>query len=180
MRTAQAPGRLVARTLLTVVVVIVLAVQLFTVFHAYRTIRGAVVLHDQHGLPVRFSLFFYGQPDRELDEALEWLRGHGRPGDVVANAMPHWAYLLTGMKTVMPPFERDPTKAEALLDSVPVRYIIMDADTTRLMRESAGVILHGDGRWRRIYTSHSGLVTVYERASVVRTEEAVGVTKSRR
>ena len=77
---------------------------------------------------MRFPLFFSGQPDREPDAALEWLRGRGRPGDVVANAMPHWAHLLTGMKTVVPPFEQDPTKAEALLDSVPTRSIVMDAD----------------------------------------------------
>ena len=76
--------------------------------------RGDAVLHDQRGSPVRFSLFFYGQPDRERDAALEWLHGRGRPGDVVASAMPHWAHLLTGMKTVVPPFERDPARAEAL------------------------------------------------------------------
>ena len=106
--TGSAPGRLVARMLPAVVVAVVLVVELFTVLHAYRTIRGDAVLHDQRGSPVRFSLFFYGQPDRELDAALEWLRGRGRPGDVVASAMPHWAHLLTGMKTVVPPFERDP------------------------------------------------------------------------
>jgi hypothetical protein len=162
-----------------VVVAVVLVVELFTVLHAYRTIRGDVVLHDQRGSPVRFSLFFYGQPDRELDAALEWLRGRGRPGDVVASAMPHWAHLLTGMKTVVPPFERDPSKAEALLDSVPIRYIIMDADTTRMMRGSAGAITDADGRWTRIYTSSSGLVAVYERTSAVRTEEVAGGMKPR-
>ena len=91
---------------------------------------------------MRFSLFFAGQPDRERDAALEWLRG--RPGDVVASAMPHWAHLLTGMKTVVPPFEQDPVRAEALLDSVPIRYIVMDADTTRMMRGCRG---HHVCRW---------------------------------
>jgi len=175
----SAPGRLVARMLPAVVVAVVLVVELFTVLHAYRTIRGDAVLHDQRGSPVRFSLFFYGQPDRELDAALEWLRGRGRPGDVVASAMPHWAHLLTGMKTVVPPFERDPSRAEALLDSVPTRYIVMDADTTRMMRGSAGAITDADGRWTRIYTSSSGLVAVYERTSAARTEEVAGGMKPR-
>jgi hypothetical protein len=169
---ATAAGRLAARVLLPGVVAIVLVVELFAVLHAYRTIRGEVMLRDQQGSPLRFSLFFYGQPDRERDEALEWLRGRGRPGDVVASAMPHWAHLLTGMKTVVPPFERDPAKAEALLDSVPVRFIVMDADIVRLMRESAGTILGADGHWTRIYTSSSGLVAVYERAPVVRPAKA--------
>ena len=91
--------------------------------------------------------------------------------------MPHWAHLLTGMKTVVPPFEQDPARAEALLDSVPTRYIVMDADTTRMMRGSAGAIMHADGRWTRIYTSSSGQVAVYERTSAARTGEAAGSTK---
>jgi hypothetical protein len=78
------------------------------------------------------------------------------------------------MKTVMPPFEQDPARAEALLDSVPIRYIVMDADTMRMMRESTGAIMHVDGRWTRIHTSSSGLVAVYERTSAVRTGQAGG------
>jgi len=177
--TASAPGRFVARMLPAVVVAAVLVVELFTVLHAYRTIRGDAVLHDERGSPVRFSLFWYGQPDRERDAALEWLHGRGRPGDVVANAMPHWAHLLTGMKTVVPPFEQDPVRAEALLDSVPIRYIVMDPDTTRMMRGSTEAITHADGRWTQIYTSSSGLVAVYERTPVVRTGEVAGGMKPR-
>jgi len=177
--TASDPGRLVARMLPVVVVAGVLVVELFTVLHAYHTIRGDAVLHDQRGSSVRFSLFFYGQRDRELDAALEWLRERGRPGDVVASATPHWTHLLTGMKTVVPPFERDPVKAQVLLDSVPIRYIIMDADTTRMMRASAAAIIHADEGWTRIYTSPSEMVAVYERTSRVRMGETAGGTKPR-
>src|SRR5215468_490538 len=177
--TASDPGRLVARMLPVVVVAGVLVVELFTVLHAYHTIRGDAVLHDQRGSSVRFSLFWYGQPDRERDAALELLHGRGRPGDVVANAMPHWAHLLTGMKTVVPPFEQDPVRAEVLLDSVPIRYIVMDPDTTRMMRGSTEAITHADGRWTQIYTSSSGLVGVYERTSRVRMGETAGGTKPR-
>jgi PAS domain-containing protein len=156
--------RIAARTLPVIVVVIVLTVQVFTLFYAYRVIRGNVVLHDRQGAPIRFSLFFYRQPDRDLDEVLEWLRVRARPGDVVAAAMPHWAHLVTGMKTVVPPFETDPERAQALLDSVPVRYIVMDPDGIRLMRESAAAVLDShSARWRRVYTGASGLASVYER-----------------
>jgi hypothetical protein len=156
--------RIAARTLPVIVVVIVLTVQVFTLFYAYRVIRGNVVLHDRQGAPIRFSLFFYRQPDRDLDEVLEWLRVRARPGDVVAAAMPHWAHLVTGMKTVVPPFETDPERAQALLDSVPVRYIVMDPDGVRLMRESAAAVLDShSARWRRVYTGASGLASVYER-----------------
>lgn len=169
------PARVVARMLLPAVVGVVLVVESFTVLHAYRNLRGEVVLHDR-GSPVQFSLFFYTRPDRELDEALEWLRARARPTDVVAAAMPHWAHLVTGVKTVMPPFEADPQKAEVLLDAVPVRYIVIDStdvDIAHLMRRSTGeVVRAGPARWTQIYTGPSGLVAVYERV----TETTAGTT----
>jgi hypothetical protein len=158
--SARRGGRL-ARVPLPAVVAIVLLVEIGTVLHAFATIRGDVVLHDRAGAPVRFSLFFYGPPDRELDESLEWLGARARPGDVVASGMPHWTYLRTGMKSVSPPFERDPEKAEGLLDTVPVRYLVMDATLARQMRDSAALVT--DGRWSRVHASPSGLVVVYER-----------------
>jgi len=79
----------------------------------------------------------------------------------------------------VPPFERDPVKAQVLLDSVPIRYIIMDADTTRMMRASAAAIIHADEGWTRIYTSPSEMVAVYERTSRVRMGETAGGTKPR-
>ena len=160
-RISQAAGATLARIPLAFVVAVLLVVETVVVFDAYATIRGEVVLPDRHGAPVRFSLFFYGPPDRELDESLDWLSARARPGDVVASGMPHWAFLRTGMKSVMPPFELDPAKAQALLDSVPVRYIVMNEDVARFMRQSAAAV--ADARWSRVYTSRSGRVAVYER-----------------
>jgi hypothetical protein len=178
------PARLVARMLLPAVVCVVLVVEVFTVLHAYRTIRGDVVLHDRQGSPVQFSLFYYTGPDRELDEALEWLRARARPTDVVATAMPHWAHLVTGVKTVMPPFEADPQKAEILLDAVPVRYIVMDStdvDIAHLMRRSTAEVLRaGSARWTQIYTGPSGLVAVYERVTETTAGKRIDIEKSSR
>ena len=157
------PARVVARGLVPAVVCVVLLVELFTVLGAYRTHRGDVVLHDRQGSPVQFSLFYYTGPDRELDGALEWLRTRARPTDIVAAAMPHWVYLVTGLKAVMPPFEADPQRAELLLDAVPVRYIVMDDTVARLMRRSTLDQGAGPARWTRIYTGPSELVAVYER-----------------
>ncbi len=172
------PVRVVARALVPAVVCIVLVVELFTVLRAYRTHRGDVVLHDRRGSPVEFSLFYYTGPDRELDEALEWLRARARPTDIVAAAMPHWAHLVTGVKTVMPPFEADPRAAEVLLDAVPVRYIVMDDTLARLMRRSTLEIPGtGPARWTRIHTGPSGLVTVYERVSETTAGTAVDSAK---
>ena len=178
------PARLVARMLLPAVVCVALVVEVFTVLHAYRTIRGDVVLHDRQGSPVQFSLFYYTGPDRELDEALEWLRARARPTDVVATAMPHWAHLVTGAKTVMPPFEADPQKAEILLDAVPVRYIVMDStdvDIAHLMRRSTAEVLRaGPARWTQIYTGPSGLVAVYERVTETTAGKKIDIEKPSR
>jgi hypothetical protein len=178
------PARLVARMLLPAVVCVVLVVEVFAVLHAYRTLRGDVVLHDRHGSAVQFSLFFYTRPDRELDEALEWLRARARPTDVVATAMPHWAHLVTGVKTVMPPFEADPQKAEVLLDAVPVRYIVIDStdvDIAHLMRRSTvEVVRAGPARWTQIYTGPSGLVAVYERVTEMTAGKKIDIEKPSR
>ena len=175
--SAPIPIRRVARILPPAVVGVVLTVQAFTVFQVYRTTRGEAVLHDGQGRPHEFSLFYYAEPEREFDEALKWLRGRAGSDDVVATAMPHWAYLVTGRKTVMPPFEPDPRKAEFLLDAVPVRYIVMDStgvDVSRLMRRSTVEVLRaGPSRWKEVYTGPSGLATVYERVTETASERTI-------
>ena len=174
LRSRAWPGgpvliRAIVRMLPAAVICVVLMVETFTVLDAYRTTRGEVVLHDRRGSPVQFRLFFYTRPDRELDEALEWLRPRVRPAAVVAASMPHWAHLVTGAKTVMPPFEDDPQKAGALLDSVPVKYIVLDdtdVDIAHLMRRSTVEVLRAaPARWTEIYKSSSGRVAVYERSA---------------
>jgi hypothetical protein len=175
------PARVVARMLPPAIVCVGLVVELLTIQHAYRTHRGDVVLHDRRGSPVQFSLFYYTRPDRELDEALEWLRARARPTDIVATSMPHWAYLVTGVKTVMPPFEADPQKAAVLLDAVPVTYIVVDStdgDIAHLIRRSTMEILRvAPARWTEIYTGPSGLVAVYERVTETTAGRRIDIAK---
>ena len=113
------------------------------------------------------SLFYFDQAYRELDHALEWLALHARPDDVTAVSMPPWAHLITRTKTVMPPFEPDPDKAQALLDSVPVRYVVLDStsvDVSQVMRRFTWpVVRSAPARWAPVYIGASGLATVYER-----------------
>ena len=167
-RAVPLPTRVVVAFFPAAVVGLILVVESLTVLEAYKTTRGEAVLHDRQGHPVHVELFFYGQPNRALDEALAWLRVHAQPTDAVATAMPHWAYLVTHMTTVMPPFESDPEKAQALLDAVPVRYIVMDStdvDVSHLMRRRTWPVLRGvPSRWTEVYADPAGLVAIYERA----------------
>jgi hypothetical protein len=110
---------------------------------------------------------------RALDAGLDWVMAHAKSGDIIAVSMPHWAYLRTGNKTVMPPFESDPIKAEQLLESVPVTYLILDEglaiDSKRFMK---GVVERFPDRWKRVYSDdivtetgerHEHAFEIYER-----------------
>lgn len=103
---------------------------------------------------------------------MDWLLAHAGSGDVIAVSMPHWVYLRTGNKVVMPPFESDPVKAEELLTSVPVRYLVLDEglaiDSKRFMK---GVVDRFPDRWKPVYRDdiltetgvrHEGAFTIYE------------------
>jgi hypothetical protein len=84
---------------------------------------------------------------------LDWLKERAEPGNVVAGSAPHWVFLRTGLKAVMPPFEPDPIKAQHLLDSVPVNYLIVDEGLAVDTRKySVPIVQKYPDRWRRIYT----------------------------
>ena len=110
---------------------------------------------------------------RSLDAGLDWLMAHAKPNEVIAVSMPHWVYLRTGNKTVMPPFESDPIKGEQLLESVPVTYLILDEglaiDSKRFMK---GIVESFPDRWKRVYSDdivtetgerHKQAFEIYER-----------------
>src|SRR3954469_8501690 len=46
------------------------------------------------------------------DQAIDWLIANASPEDIVATSTPHWVFIRTGLKAVMPPFEADPVLAE--------------------------------------------------------------------
>jgi hypothetical protein len=73
----------------------------------------------------------------------------------------------------MPPFESDPIKAEQLLESVPVTYLMLDEglaiDSKRFMK---GVVEGFPDRWKRVYSDdvvtetgerHEQAFAIYER-----------------
>jgi hypothetical protein len=121
----------------------------------YRSSRRGVTYVDRNGERVAYRLFFYRDAYRALDAGLDWLRPRSKPDDVVASSMPHWTYLRTGLKAVMPPFETDPVRAQKLLDSVPVTFIIqdrgLDLDTRKYL---SPVIRAFPERWKLVYSDY--------------------------
>ncbi len=99
---------------------------LVTASHAYHHRRFEGAVYEGTGDRRVSRLFFYGFEWREFDMAVHWLKTHAEPDAVVATSSPHWVYLKTGLKAVMPPYEKDRAAAQGLLDSVPVRYALVD------------------------------------------------------
>jgi hypothetical protein len=100
-----------------------------------------------------------------LDPALEYLRRHAAPGDVIATSVPHLAYLRTGHRAVLPPLEPDPDTAARYLDAVPVSYLVLDRLGLPGISEryAAPVVLRHPTGWRLVYTTLGTGVRVYER-----------------
>lgn len=123
----------------------------------YRDVRGARVVHP---------MFFYNEAARGFDEAIDYVRGHNRPTDVVAAGTPHWIYLRTGLKVVMPPFEQDAAEAQRLLDTVPVHYLIVGRDVVGTERYTAPVVQRFPDRWAPVFSTGGGHWTVYRRTGL--------------
>lgn len=163
----------VVRVLTYSVVVGITLQQIATIGAVYAKRHLPVQYQTRQGDTVGYRLFFYMDSYRALDSGVDWLMAHARSSDVIAVSMPHWVYLRTGNKVVMPPFESDPIKAEQLLDSVPVTYLILDEglaiDSKRFMK---GIVEGFPDRWKRVYSDdivtetgerHEQAFEIYER-----------------
>ncbi len=142
----------------------ILVMQAMTLYSMYSDGLQRVTHHDRHGRTMEYQQFYYSSAYRDLDEALDWLMVHGDPGQVVAGAWPHWIYLRTGFKAVLPPFEVDSAKAQRLLDTVPVKYLILglDHDVLGINRYMLPVLEQEPGKWQQIFSTRDGKALIYE------------------
>jgi hypothetical protein len=165
--------QVVSRVLVCVIVIGIGLQQIATVGVIYTKRLLPVQYNTRQGERVEYRLFFYMDSYRALDAGVDWLITNTKPSGVIAVSMPHWVYLRTGNKTVMPPFESDPVKAQQLLESVSVTYLILDEglaiDSKRFTK---GVIERFPDRWRPVYRDdvmtesgvrHEGAFEIYER-----------------
>jgi hypothetical protein len=134
--------------------------------------------------PIAFRSFFYEGSHRATDAGLDWLNEHADGRGVIAATDPQWAYLRTGLKSVLPPFEIDSQKAQRLLDSVPIRYLIVDDSvyskyTIRVAQEQSE-------KWRRVYdvafgaeggSKRTGTVAIFERVDTRPDDAGTGVRR---
>jgi hypothetical protein len=118
---------------------------------------------DAAGRHVAYRLFYYDQSKRAFDDAVNYVGAHAAKIDVVAAGTPHWIYLRTGMKAVMPPFEPDVDEAQRLLDDVPVRYLVIGRDVIGTERYTIPVVRQFRDRWELAFETAGAEWSVYRR-----------------
>ncbi|MBA3716190.1 MAG: hypothetical protein H0W76_27680 [Pyrinomonadaceae bacterium] len=131
----------------------------------YTQYHERIAYLDRQHQPVEYRLFFYNKSYQAFDASVSYVRQQAKPDDVVAAGLPHWVYLRTGLKTVMPPFEKDAVTAQQLLDSVPVSYLIICQDVIGSERYTLPVVRQFTDQWRQIYSTPEGDCAVYQRAN---------------
>ena len=140
-----------------------LAIQAIVAATVYAREYRPVSYVDAYGRRLTYRLFFYDESQQGFDEAVGFVQADARPSDVVAAGTPHWIYLRTRLHTVMPPFEKDVETAQRLLDTVPVRYLLVGEDVVGTERYMVPVVERFSDRWELVYSSKTGGWRVYRR-----------------
>lgn len=115
-----------SQVLPAIAVILISVSQAATVYLMFARWHLQVSVVNNAGEKVQYKLFFYYDSDRMADEWLDKVRESATGREVVASSNPQLVYLRSGLKSVLPPLEVDPVKSQRLLDSVPVRYLILE------------------------------------------------------
>lgn len=130
--------------------------------YKWQTERVSVIYR---GREVNTQRFYYGQDWHSFEKIVAWIGEHAGPEDLVATASPHKLYLSTGVKSIMPPFEADPVKADRQLREAGVTYIVLDdfgfVDISP--RYAKPAIEQHSEHWELVYTVPAKDMQVYRR-----------------
>jgi len=159
----------------TMISVLIVSIALFVLCESavsclvgYRNFRDGAVYYDVKGIRREYTLFHYSGADSPSEKGLEWLAARANPNAVIAVSMPQWVYLKTGLKTVMPPLEANPLKAQQQIDTVPASYVALD---NLLMeddfnRRFPALVRNSPDKWLLVYASPHGEFDIYERVGL--------------
>lgn len=164
-RILAPPWKIIGPVFTVCIVSLIFIQESVTFYKVHAQEHQQVVYFDRNGNKIAYRQFFYNDSYRALDEGLDWLKQRAQPGDVVAAPSPHWIYLRTGLKAVMPPFELDPIKAQYLLDTVPVSFLIQEKGALDISKYTLPVIQHFPREWKLIYSAPEGDFAIYQRVN---------------
>jgi hypothetical protein len=133
-----------------------------------RNFCNKAVYEDVKGVAREYRLFHYAGAASSAQTGLKWLVAHADRRAIVAVSMPQWVYLKTGLKTVMPPLDSDPQKAQRLIDTVPATYVILDklAMESYFNKRFSGLVLNSPGKWRLVCASPRGNFDIFQRVGL--------------
>ena len=142
----------------------IILVQTAAALHLLRTM-DPINYYDAAGQERVFKIYDYGKGFHALDPAFEWIRLNAPATAVIGTSVPHLAYLRTGHKAVLPPFERDPKAASYLLDEVPVSYLVLDEFGLPGISEgyATPAVRQRPQDWRLVFAVPDDPTRVYER-----------------
>ncbi len=128
---------------------------------AAKFLRGGTLQKPADTGPIAAGAhFFHGQDWIDWEDAVSWIAAHADPGDVAATTAPHQFYLRTGLKAVYPPFEADASEAGRQLESVPVKFVLVDdfkyRDFSR--RYALPAMQNNPSYWHLVYSRHRTMV----------------------
>jgi hypothetical protein len=145
-----------ARVFLASLLVLAFAAEGYALLQAFRkrNKKEAVVIPQTGGTGYR--LFYHDDSWQAWEQAADWIGTHARSDAIVATTAPHFFYLRTGHRAVLPPMEPDLVRAAHLLEGVPVSYVIVDQlQFLDLSRRYALPAVKSDPiGWRLVYSIH--------------------------
>jgi hypothetical protein len=156
-------GQVVAASALAVV----FGAQAFTLSKTFTVYHHELDYPRTDAPPLVGTCFFFDEAPgwRAFYAALWWLRANAAPGAVVASSCPQLVWIHTGHPAVMPPFEAEPARALADLESAKVEYAVVDAlvfvDVTR--RYTQPLLEAHPESWAPVYRDPGGRLTIYRR-----------------
>jgi len=115
-----------AQMVLAGVLALAFAAESYALLKAFRkrNKKEAIVIPRSGGAGYR--LFYHDGSWQAWEEAADWIGAHAPPDAIVATTAPHFFYLRTGRRAVLPPMEPDPVRVRRLLEGVPVSYVVVD------------------------------------------------------
>jgi len=115
-----------AQMVLAGVLALAFAAEAYALLKAFRkrNKKEAIVIPRSGGADYR--LFYHDRSWQAWEEAAAWIGSHAPRDAIVATTLPHFFYLCTGRRAVLPPMEPDPVRVRRLLEGVPVSYVIVD------------------------------------------------------
>ena len=152
-RLGRLPGPRTAMMAISAVAILGGALWCFTASD-HRLLNSAK-FETPRGETASYRLMHFPPDVASVWDALHWLRANAPRNSVVAASMPAWAYLETGLRTIMPPFFLDLPTIERALESARPDYLLLDdvVMERNYNQRFATLVTSFPNQWRLVYAA---------------------------